>query len=99
MNIFRIVQEQLNNIIKHAQATVVVISLSQNKKSILFSVSDNGVGFDTTRQRKGIGLDNINSRALNFKGSAEFISQTGQGCLLKVAFPAAYVLSNNEQHP
>lgn len=86
LNIFRIVQEQLNNIIKHAKATEVNISLTQNKKSIVFSISDNGVGFDTIK-RNGIGLDNIKSRALNFNGKADFVSQIGGGCVLLITFP------------
>jgi len=87
MNIFRIVQEQLNNILKHAAATEVTLSLLQNKKSIILSVSDNGVGFDTGKKRKGIGIANIKSRAASYQGTADFVSQPGQGCVLSVSFP------------
>ena len=87
LNVFRIVQEQLNNILKHAKATEVTISLSQNKKSIILSISDNGVGFDTTKKSKGIGVSNIISRAELYKGTAIFISQPGKGCSLIVSFP------------
>src|SRR5665647_2123704 len=51
----QIVQEQMNNILKHAKATEVTMSLSQNKKIIILSISDNGVGFDTGKKQKGIG--------------------------------------------
>ena len=87
MNIYRIVQEQINNIIKHAEAKEVVIRLSQNQKNILLSISDDGIGFDTSVHSKGIGLANIKSRATRYKGNAEFISQPGQGCSLIVTFP------------
>ena len=87
LNVFRIVQEELNNILKHAHATEVTISLSQNKKSITLSITDNGVGFDTGKKRKGIGIDNIKSRAASFNGTADFVSQPGQGCVLTVTFP------------
>ena len=87
INVFRIVQEQLNNILKHAKATKIVISLSQNKKSIILSLADNGVGFDTRKQYRGIGIANIKSRANSFGGVADFISQPGSGCILKVSFP------------
>ena len=87
LNLFRIAQEQLNNIIKHAQATEVVIRLSQNKKAIVLSLSDNGIGFDTCKHQKGIGIANIKSRAISYKGTADFVSKTGHGCLLKVTFP------------
>ena len=66
LNVFRIVQEQLNNILKHAKATKVSISLLQNKKTIILSISDNGVGFDTDKKRIGIGIDNIKSRAASY---------------------------------
>ena len=87
LNLFRIVQEQLTNILKHARATEVVIRLSQNKRSIVLSLSDNGVGFDTAKKQKGIGVANIKSRATSYKGTADFVSRTGHGCVLTVNFP------------
>jgi PAS domain S-box-containing protein len=87
MNIFRIVQEQLNNILKHAKATEVAIQLLQNKKSIRLSISENGVGFDTTLKQKGIGIANMKSRATVYYGTADFVSKPGEGCILNVTFP------------
>ena len=87
LNIYRIVQEQLNNVLKHAKATKVTISLLQNKKSILLYIADNGVGFDTGKKRKGMGIANIKSRAATYHGNADFVSQPGQGCVLTVKFP------------
>jgi len=94
LNVFRIVQEQLNNILKHAKATAATINLSQNKKSITLTISDNGVGFDTGKKRKGIGVDNIKSRAAAYNGNAEFISRPGQGCVLNVTFAVTDALLN-----
>ena len=94
MNVFRIAQEQLNNILKHARATEVTISLLQNKKSIILSISDNGVGFDTGKKQKGNGLDNIKSRAASYNGTGDFVSQPGQGCVLTVTFPDTNTLLN-----
>jgi PAS domain S-box-containing protein len=91
---FRIVQEQLNNILKHAKATEVTISLSQSKKIIILSISDNGVGFDTGKKQKGIGIANIKSRAMSYNGTADFISQPSQGCVLVVTFPVTDALLN-----
>jgi len=85
--IYRIIQEQLNNILKHAKATDVTISLSQNKRSISLSIFDSGVGFDTTKKSKGVGISNITSRAKLYNGHAVFISQPGEGCFLIVNFP------------
>ncbi|MEP7372501.1 MAG: PAS domain-containing protein [Chitinophagaceae bacterium] len=94
LNVFRIVQEQLNNIIKHAKATEVRISLVQTKNYIALSISDNGVGFDTTKKSKGIGLASIKSRALSYNGIADFVSRPGQGCVLTATFPVADALLN-----
>jgi len=97
LNVFRIVQEELNNILKHAHATDVIISLSQNKKFIRLTISDNGVGFDTRKKQTGIGIENIKSRAAAYNGIADFASQPGKGCVLNVTFPFARVLLNKGQ--
>jgi PAS domain S-box-containing protein len=89
LNIFRIVQEHLNNILKHAKATQVDIRLSQNKNAVELGIIDNGVGFDTEKKQTGIGVDNIKSRAKSYNGEANFVSQPGSGCRLTVTFPVA----------
>ena len=86
-NVFRIIQEQLNNILKHASATTINISLSRNDRFITMTVSDNGVGFDTGLKRKGIGVDNIRNRAASCNGTVDLVSQPGHGCVLTVKFP------------
>ncbi|HMH34979.1 MAG TPA: PAS domain S-box protein [Puia sp.] len=87
LNIFRIVQEQLNNVLKHSKATEATISLSQNEKLIILSISDNGIGFDTGKTQEGIGLANIKGRAASYNGTAYFLSRPAQGCVLTVNFP------------
>ncbi len=87
LNIYRIVQEQLNNILKHAKAKNIVISLSQKKGAVVLNITDDGVGFDVNKKQSGIGVDNIKSRAAGYNGTAGFISQPGEGCILNVAFP------------
>ena len=88
LNTYRILQEQLNNILKHAKATKVVIKLLQNKKSVKLIISDNGIGFDTGKKMNGIGIANIKSRAASYNGAADFISQPGSGCVLIATFSA-----------
>lgn len=95
MNIFRILQEQLNNILKHAKATVVNIGLSQNKKTVLLSMADNGVGFNTAQTANGIGIENIKNRAAAYGGTADFASQPGKGCVLTVTFPLTDALNKS----
>lgn len=53
-NVFRIVQEQLTNILKYASAEKVLIKLTQNKKNIILTIADNGVGFDTSKKVTGL---------------------------------------------
>jgi signal transduction histidine kinase len=86
LNLFRIIQEQLNNIVKHAAANTVRIRLSQTKNSVALNIEDDGIGFDTQKKRKGVGVDNITSRAAAFNGNACFISSVGKGCKLNIHF-------------
>jgi PAS domain S-box-containing protein len=97
LTVLRIVQEQLNNILKHAHATKVAINLLQDKKVIRLTISDNGIGFDTEKKRIGIGVANIKSRAAFYNGTADFISQPGQGCILNVIFPVTKTLLNKNE--
>jgi signal transduction histidine kinase len=90
LDIFRIVQEQLNNIIKHSKASRVTIDLSQNEDNIVLSIADNGIGFDVTKNTDGIGIINIKSRAAFYKGTADFISNPGKGCILTATFSIEY---------
>jgi two-component system sensor histidine kinase UhpB len=88
LTLFRIVQEQLNNIVKHARATQVVIRLSLEGHFLVLTVVDNGVGFDAARHRRGVGITNIISRAELFSGRVEIASAPGEGCMLTVSLPA-----------
>jgi signal transduction histidine kinase len=87
--LYRIVQEQLNNIIKHAAATKVWITLSQCGSHITLTVRDNGKGFDTTIKKDGMGINNIISRAKVFGGVVHIESAPQEGCILEVMLPAA----------
>lgn len=87
LTVFRIIQEQLNNIVKHAQATRVLIRLSGEQDHIVLTIADNGVGFDVSRHRKGVGITNIISRAELFNGKVEIVSSPGEGCTLTVSLP------------
>jgi len=87
LNMFRILQEQMRNIIKHAEASVIDISIVKKGPQIILSIADNGVGFDCGKKLAGIGMTNIISRAKRFNGNASFISKPGQGCRLLVSFP------------
>jgi two-component system sensor histidine kinase UhpB len=87
LTLFRIVQEQLNNIVKHARATRVLIRLSVESAFIVLTIADNGVGFDVGRHRKGVGITNIISRTELFNGRVDIQSAPGEGCTLSVSLP------------
>jgi two-component system sensor histidine kinase UhpB len=87
LTFFRIIQEQLNNIVKHARATDVLIRLSIEDNDIVLTVTDNGVGFDISRHRKGVGITNIISRVELFNGVVDLQSRPGEGCMLSVRLP------------
>ncbi|MBK9530560.1 MAG: PAS domain S-box protein [Chitinophagaceae bacterium] len=87
INLYRIVQEQLNNIVKHAGAEKVKIKLWITQKLIKVSISDNGKGFDPDSLKDGIGLENIKRRAEMFSGKIKLRSSPGNGCELLVELP------------
>ena len=85
--VYRIVQEHLNNILKHAKADAVEITIRRTSKSLSVWIADDGVGFEVQGQRAGIGINNMMSRAESLNGSLRIISSSGNGCNLLVTFP------------
>jgi len=88
LTLFRIVQEQLNNILKHAMAKNVDISICGESDDLQLTIRDDGKGFDTTKKKNGIGLNNIHSRTAMYKGRVKIKSAPGKGCLLQVSIPS-----------
>lgn len=85
--LFRIVQELINNIIKHAHASKVTVNLLRMKDKLRLTVEDNGVGFDPDAVRKGHGLMNIRTRVESVKGSVLFEQNENAGTLVTVTVP------------
>jgi signal transduction histidine kinase len=86
--VFRIVQEQTGNIVKHSGATSVQILLKQKENDIHLLISDNGKGFDKDEKKvKGIGFINIFNRVDAYNGKVDVITAPGNGCLLDIIFP------------
>ena len=85
--IYRIIQEQLSNIVKHAKASAVLLKLIRHNEEILLTIKDDGKGFDTLSKTNGIGLINIKTRASLFNGEVTINSSPGNGCELIVSFP------------
>ncbi len=87
--IYRIVQEQLSNILKYAEATNVEIEIKPDNEDLLLIINDNGKGFNTYEKSTGIGLKNIKSRAAVYNGEVYILSSVGNGCKMKVVFKGA----------
>ena len=86
-NLYRILQEQLQNIIKHADATIIAIRFCKVDDFIELSIFDNGKGFNINESYHGIGLKNIKSRVESFSGSYTIRSAKENGCELIVKIP------------
>lgn len=85
--LYRCAYELVNNAIKHAEATRIDIQLMQDSRNIILTVSDNGKGFDTSQETKGMGLQNIRNRITRYKGKMEIISHQGDGTEINVTLP------------
>ena len=79
LQIFRIVQEVINNIIKHAAAKTIRVQLRSTAHGIALQIQDDGVGFDTEQYKKGLGLKNIVLRSQMLKGDFRFKSTPNKG--------------------
>ena len=86
LTIYRIIQEQLNNILKYAAATAVEIVLHRSNKNLYLLIADNGRGFDPSTRRRGVGITHIISRAEVFNGKVEIDSAPSKGCRLSIVF-------------
>jgi PAS domain S-box-containing protein len=88
--IYRIIQEQLNNINKYAKADKVGIALRQRNGELFLTVTDNGIGFDPSQISKtGIGLRNMKSRLEFYSGKLNVITAPGKGCTLEINLPVS----------
>lgn len=87
VGIYRILQEQLNNVLKHAEASEVRVELDGTEDSIRLFIYDNGKGFITNGKKAGIGLKNMQTRAENLNGSFKLKSAPGAGCSVEVVVP------------
>jgi PAS domain S-box-containing protein len=85
--IYRIAQEQINNIVKHSHAKHVNIRLETRFDHVNLIIRDDGVGFDTNKKPKGIGLRNIASRVGFYNGTVNIESEPGKGCIMEISIP------------
>jgi PAS domain S-box-containing protein len=87
LNLYRILQEQINNIIKHADAKNINVTLMADGNVIQLIIADDGKGFDPDAKRKGIGISNMINRIESFNGEMRIESSPGNGCRTYIRIP------------
>ena len=87
--VYRIVQEQLNNIMKHAQARIVLVDLSIKSSVVNLVIEDDGKGFNPKKTNKGIGLKNIHHRVEYYHGSLDIETAQNKGCKMSIVLNIA----------
>ncbi len=87
LNLYRILQEQLRNILKYAKATLIEVNVVIYNHILTMQITDNGIGFNRNTVKKGIGLANMKRRAELFSGIFEIDSSPGNGCTIIIDIP------------
>jgi signal transduction histidine kinase len=87
INLYRIIQESLQNCNKYANATIIKVELKKKDDSIVLLIKDNGVGFNSKTKKKGIGLQNMISRTNECEGQFDLTSVIGKGSTIVVTIP------------
>jgi signal transduction histidine kinase len=85
--IYRIVQEQFTNIVKHAGAGLVYVLLCNTPDEFKMNIFDNGKGMETETKKEGIGLRNIRGRLAIFNGTVDIRTSPGKGFTMDVTIP------------
>lgn len=84
ITIYRIIQEAVNNAVKHANASKIKVSIEELNKQIRIQISDNGKGFNNQEIEKGNGINSLEKRAKEINGTIEFVNQNGMQVIVKV---------------
>jgi signal transduction histidine kinase/ligand-binding sensor domain-containing protein len=90
ITLYRIVQESLNNIVKHAQATAIDVTIDRDDAAVRARIRDNGRGFDVTevqRAQGGMGLAGMSERAAMLRATLNLVSSAGRGTTIAVTIP------------
>lgn len=85
--LYRVIQETVNNVIKHSEANQLNIALIKDDEGVSVTIEDNGKGFDKTNLKTGIGISNIYSRVEFLKGTVDIDSAPGKGTLIAIYIP------------
>lgn len=98
VQVYRIVQELLNNTLKHSGATTINLWLETKEEQVLLRYEDNGKGFEMSAEKAhvGLGLRNLDNRVDMLAGTSKTISAAGKGFTYELNFPIDNTLTNNE---
>ena len=96
--VYRLVQESLTNVVKHAEANRVVVSVSADDSAVVVEVRDDGRGFDTSESSAGFGLAGMRERVFLLQGSLEIESgENGTSVRARIPLPATLTASDAQQ--
>lgn len=95
INLYRIVQEGLQNCNKYAKADIIRVEFKNENDNLVLTIEDDGIGFNTNKTKNGIGLNNIEYRATECKGTVTIKSAKGEGTILIIKVPLE---PNNNLH-
>jgi len=103
LNLYRIIQELLKNILQHAGASLAMVQLLRNEDMLIVSVEDNGIGFDNNKKKAGLGLYNIRTRVNSLDGRFTLDSTPGKGTSVFIEIktikpPGNQERDNNKKH-
>jgi signal transduction histidine kinase len=87
INLYRVVQESIQNINKYANASNIKVEFKKGSNELFLNISDDGVGFNVKKKKKGIGLQNMLSRINECEGTFEIQSKKGEGTKIRVSVP------------
>ncbi len=87
IQIYRVIQELVSNVLKHAEASEIILQISDNKQSLDIVFEDNGIGFDSSKVGGGIGFQNITSRLQKVGGKHDLDTFVGRGTSVVIEVP------------
>jgi len=87
LTLYRITQELINNVLKHAEAKHVSLQIGQRDEKIILMMEDNGKGFNVNGHKDGYGLHNLDARTKLMKGTMTIDSQLGKGTSVLIEIP------------
>ena len=98
VSVYRVFQEKIRNIMKYSQAQTVTIQLTVKRKQLFLKINDDGIGFDLSEKRNGIGLSNIYNRIENMNGTIDLKAAKGKGVDMQIIIPLVQSLKKNSEN-